>query len=195
MMSIVPIVTDPFYSEIKWVRLKPFIPTLSRILYSLLSRINVLDSYMIERSTEMYLIRNYDLNEYATKDELKWYYMCKYVERHRAPEEISILLELLEDNSITSPVIAKRWIGSWIDRLWTLFTHIHVEHIHKTPTYAGPPIGMKILPFAPECKCTLPSLPPSVTISSTGAFNVVKWVEDFGSMPNPSFAEEDELYL
>jgi hypothetical protein len=166
MMFIEPILTDPFYSEIHWPRLKPLIPKLSRILYSLLSRINKLDSYMIEKSTEMYLIRNYDLNEYATKEELKWYYMCKYIETHRAKEEISILLELLEDNSITGPVIAKRWIGYWIERLWTLFSHIHVEHTTKSPTYAGPPIGMKIQPVSPECKCNLPPLPPSVRISS-----------------------------
>lgn len=170
MINIEPIYTDPFYTQIRWSRIRPLYTKIIYYIYRIISKITPIDSYLLQKSTEMYVINNNDLIEYATKDELRWYYMYKFMEKHKSPEDISTILELLEDNSVADPVICKRWIGYWIYKLWNILATVHVEHLTKNPAYAGPPIGMKVENFDPNLK---------VYISSTGVpFNIIKYVEE-----------------
>lgn len=135
--------SEPFYSDIHWKRLRCLYTFITPLLYKCVCKITHTDTYILEKAIEFNL-KTRKFPDDVTKEEVKWFYTYTYMNNTKSPEEVSILLEKLEDSMVSHTIICKIWIGYWVDRLIKVLPSIHLEHTTKKYQLYEPPIHIKL---------------------------------------------------
>ncbi len=141
-----------FYTKSKWKRLKPFTKILAKYLCKLIHDLVPLEQYLLESNIDAYRnqIRSAVIPTDMPKENIpfqmlqtiEWMCVIEGFMDSRFVEEIGIMTEILQNNSIISnPITIHEWIGCWLTRVNTIIPEMHLEHTkQKTCSYTGPPI-------------------------------------------------------